>query len=131
MVIGSRYCKGGYSDNPVVLKTIYIVLNVAYRILFQIPVRDVSDSYRMYQAGKLKEICLICNNFDIVEEILIKLRYADSSFKVKEIPVSFHKRVNGKSKRNLLKFILSYILTMKHLLQLKKEICEGHKQIHE
>lgn len=124
LVIGSRYCKGGYTDNNFVLKTMSWMLNVTYRIVFGLNVQDVSDSYRMYQADLLKKLVLECNNFDIVEEILIKLHYTNNPFLVKEVPISFNKRVAGESKRDLLKFIFSYFTTMRKLLGMKNSAKE-------
>ena len=102
LIIGSRYCKGGYTDNNFILKFLSWILNVSYRIMFGLKVKDVSDSFRMYNADSIKKVELECDNFDIVEEILIKLKYGVSNFNVKEIPISFNKRVAGESKRDLL-----------------------------
>ena len=98
------------------------ILNLTYRILFQLKVKDVSDSFRMYRTADLKSLDFECNNFDIVEEILIKLQYSIPNFKIKEIPISFHKRAAGESKRDLLKFIRSYLVTMRRLLKIKHKL---------
>jgi dolichol-phosphate mannosyltransferase len=79
----------------------------------------------MYRAKDIKGITLECDNFDIVEEILIKLRYTTDTFKVKEIPISFNKRAAGESKRDLLKFIKSYIKTIRRLLKIKNNIARA------
>lgn len=121
LIIGSRYCKGGYTDNNFILKFMSWILNVSYRIMFGLKVKDVSDSFRMYNADSIKKVELECDNFDIVEEILIKLKYGVSNFNVKEIPISFNKRGAGESKRDLLKFIKSYIQTMRKLLHIKNQ----------
>jgi len=34
LVIGSRYMKGGYTDNPFILRFMSYILNVTYRIMF-------------------------------------------------------------------------------------------------
>ncbi len=122
LVIGSRYCKGGRTDNPFVLIAMSWALNVAYRTLFGLKVKDVSDSYRMYRNEQIKCLDLECDNFDIVEEILIKLAMSKKDYHIKEVPISFNKRQAGESKRNLWKFIISYIRTMKRLLKIKREI---------
>ena len=122
LIIGSRYCKGGYTDNPAVLKMMSWMLNVAYRVIFGLKVKDVSDSYRMYKADQIKALDLECSNFDIVEEILIKLSLLNKPFSIKEVPISFNKRVAGESKRDLGKFILSYFKTIQRLLIIKNEV---------
>ena len=120
VVIGSRYMKGGDTDNPLILKLMSYVLNICYRVLFHLNVKDVSDSYRIYDSEKLKSINLQCDNFDIVEEILITLRYHYPQLKICEIPIYFNKRAHGESKRNLGKFILSYIATIRRLKKIQK-----------
>ncbi len=120
LIIGSRYCKGGYTDNPPILKFMSWMLNVAYRVIFGLKVKDVSDSFRMYKSEQIKGINLECNNFDIVEEILIKLSLEYKPFSVKEVPISFNKRAAGESKRDLLKFICSYFSTIKKLYRIKQ-----------
>ena len=119
LVIGSRYCKGGYTDNNFVLRLMSRVLNMTYRTVFHLKVQDVSDSFRMYRTEHLKKLKLECSNFDIVEEILIKLNLLCDPMKVKEIPISFNKRDEGKSKRSLIKFIFSYMKTMRRLSAIK------------
>lgn len=119
VVIGSRYIKGGKTDNPFILIFMSLILNVCYRIFFKLNVKDVSNSYRIYRAEKIKNIKLVCENFDIVEEILIKLRKKYPDLKISEIPVAFNKRIHGKSKRDLIRFIFSYIGTMYRLKKLQ------------
>lgn len=107
------------------------MLNVAYRVIFNLKVKDVSDSFRMYKSEQIKALQFECDNFDIVEEILIKLNLAAASFRVKEVPISFNKRAAGESKRDLLKFIKSYFVTMRRLLdiQRKERIKRTHQTI--
>lgn len=129
LVIGSRYCRGGYTDNNFILRFMSWLLNITYRVVFGLKVKDVSDSFRMYHAPSIKGLRLECNNFDIVEEILIKLKYSVLNFKVKEIPISFNKRVAGESKRDLVKFIGSYLKTMRTLYKIKCQAEKNKQQI--
>lgn len=120
VVIGSRYVKGGDTNNPPILKFMSHVLNIAYRILFHLNVKDVSDSYRIYDANKLKSVELQCDNFDIVEEILIKLRFYYPDMDIREIPIYFDKRAYGKSKRDLVRFVFSYLKTIMRLKRIQR-----------
>lgn len=120
LVIGSRYCKGGKTDNNFILKMMSWVLNVTYKFIFKLKVNDCSNSFRLYKSEKLKNIHLVCNNFDIVEEILIKLFNYYKNFLVAEVPIHFKKRDKGVSKRDLVKFIFSYVDTIKRLKKLTK-----------
>ncbi len=122
VVVGSRYCKGGKTDNNFILKMMSWSLNLTYKIIFALKVNDCSNSFRMYDSAKLKSLSLECINFDIVEEILIKLQLMYPNLAIGEVPVHFKKRNQGVSKRDLIKFILTYFVTIKKLLELKKKV---------
>ena len=125
LVIGSRYCKGGYTDNNFILRFMSWALNVTYRVFFGLKVKDVSDSFRMYKTQQIQQLQFECDNFDIVEEILIKLSYSFDPYIIRELPISFNKRVSGESKRDLVKFIISYITTIRKLLRIKHSTVKG------
>ena len=84
----------------------------------------VDDETRM---RKLIGDFLTTNNFDVVEEILILLNYSIPKFKTFEIPISFNKRVAGQSKRNLIRFIKSYLQTMYRLMRIKNRVIKRGK----
>jgi dolichol-phosphate mannosyltransferase len=67
----------------------------------------------------LRGLDLVCEHFDIIEEILYKLRQRNPALRIREIPFTFKKRMFGETKRNLLAFILSYAYTMIRLRCLK------------
>ncbi|MDR2410630.1 MAG: glycosyltransferase [Bacteroidales bacterium] len=119
LIIGSRYIVGGNSHNGLILKLMSYILNITYRMFFNIKAKDISNSFRMYRAEQLKSLVLECNNFDIVEEIIIKLSVSILQFKLLEVPIFFDQRKHGESKRDLKKFIFSYIATIRRLLQFK------------
>lgn len=121
VVVGSRYMKGGSTDNPFVLRLMSRVLNVCYRIFFGLNILDVSDSFRVYDGDMLRSIRLTCNNFDVVEEILIRLVKKYPDIRIREVPIRFSKRLYGESKRDLIRFILSYLATMYRLKKLQYE----------
>jgi dolichol-phosphate mannosyltransferase len=120
LIIGSRYIVGGNSHNGLILKLMSYVLNGTYRMFFNIKAKDISNSFRMYHTEQLQSLILECSNFDIVEEIIIKLSVSIPQFELLEIPVFFNQRKYGESKRDLLKFILTYITSIKKLLYYKK-----------
>ena len=125
LIIGSRYIEGGKTHNGFILKAMSWVLNLSYSIVFRLRVKDVSNSYRMYKGDQIRGLRLECNNFDIVEEILIKLSLSKDQYKILEVPVNFAKREEGKSKRNLWIFVFSYIQTMIRLYIIKRNINLG------
>jgi len=121
LIIGSRYISGGNSHNGIILKFMSYILNMTYRLFFRIKAKDISNSFRMYKSEQLKSLPLECDNFDIVEEIIIKLSRHVPDFKLLEIPVYFDRRNYGESKRDLVKFIFSYLTTIKRLMKIKNE----------
>lgn len=109
VVIGSRYVKGGSTQNPVLLIWMSRILNYAYKVAFDLPVNDVSNSFRLYRGDQLRSVELVSSDFDIVEEILVRLAFGPLKARVTEVPVTFERRKAGESKRHLAKFVLSYI----------------------
>ena len=54
IVICSRYIKGGNSHNTAILKFMSFLVNIVYRIVFSLNVKDVSNSFRIYKANMIK-----------------------------------------------------------------------------
>jgi dolichol-phosphate mannosyltransferase len=116
IVIGSRYIAGGKTENPAILVFMSWVVNVIFRTCFGLSCRDVTNSFRLYRGAQLRALNLRSNNFDIVEEILIKLCGRRFRASVIEVPVVFERRKAGESKRNLIAFAATYLGTLIHLL---------------
>jgi dolichol-phosphate mannosyltransferase len=112
IVIASRYVEGGYTENSAPLRLMSRVLNWTYSLILNLPYKDVSNSFKLYRGSLLKGLKLRCDNFDIVEEILYKIVRLNPGLPVKEIPFSFKKRMFGETKRSLLLFIFTYLVTM-------------------
>ena len=112
VVIASRYIDGGTTDNSKILIFMSLVVNIVYSVFLGIKCKDVSNSFKLYQAEQLKSLHLKCANFDIVEEILFKLVKAKKTLKIKEVPFYFKKRMFGHTKRNLVAFMFSYLFTI-------------------
>lgn len=113
VVIGSRYVKGGETEDSKLSQIMSHILNVVYGKVMKLNVKDVSDSFRIYHTCDLKELYLTCENFDIAEEVLYKLNLQKKGqLVVKEVPIKFVKREIGESKRSLFKFIVSFARTL-------------------
>ena len=119
VVIASRYVAGGGSDNTKTLQLMSWAVNFIYSWLFQLKCKDVSNSFKLYDGDLLRSISLKCDNFDIVEEILIKLKRKKKDLKIVELPYMFKERMFGHTKRNLLSFVFSYIFTLIRLKFIK------------
>jgi len=112
VVIASRYIEGGTTDNNRILILMSWVVNIVYSIVLNLRCKDVSNSFKLYRGDLLKNLILYCSNFDIVEEILFKLKKTNNNLKIKEVPFSFKKRMFGETKRSLFLFMISYIFTL-------------------
>ena len=125
MVIASRYVKGGHTDNPAILIFMSLVVNVVFRTVLGLKCADVSNSFRLYRGDELRGLQLECDNFDIVEEILVKLYFSRPDYRLKEVPFVFEQRKAGKTKRKLLVFAFGYIGTLLRLQRLKRKAVSG------
>ena len=121
MVIASRYVQGGKTDNPAILIFMSQVVNVVFRVVLGLNCADVSNSFRLYRGDDLRSLQLECDNFDIVEEILVKLVFSSPGYRLKEVPFVFEQRKAGKTKRKLLVFAIGYVGTLLRLHRLKRK----------
>ncbi len=123
VVIGSRYVKGGHTNDAPSSIVMSKILNTVFRIVLGVSAKDISTDYRMYRTSRLKETELTCENYDVLQEVLLKLKINNNRnkkrFVIKEVPISFDKRMFGESKRRLIPFIIGYIKTMFRLIGLR------------
>lgn len=112
VVVASRYIAGGNTENSRVLVLMSRLLNIVYARVLGIKCGDISNSYKLYRADLLKRIKLHSANFDVVEEILFKLVRLKRDLRIMELPFNFQKRKCGETKRNLVLFIVSFIITL-------------------
>ena len=115
ITIGSRYAPGGHTDNPAVLIWMSYVVNLTFRVVFSIRAKDVTNSFRLYRRDVLTPLRLESNDFDILEEILIKATLRKPPATIGEVPVTFGRRQAGESKRKLVQFAFGYLKTLKRL----------------
>jgi dolichol-phosphate mannosyltransferase len=115
LVIGSRYVDGGFTENPWILRLMSRLVNACYTLVLALPVSDVSNSLRVYRAGLVRGIPLTCDHFDVLEEVLVKLRRRHAGLRIAEVPVTFRRRMFGQTKRNLVTFALGFAVTLVRL----------------
>jgi dolichol-phosphate mannosyltransferase len=120
IVIGSRYVSGGHTENPAILIGMSYMVNLTFRMAFNIHAKDVTNSFRLYRTEILKPMKLGSNDFDILEEILIKAVTHRPIARVTEVPVTFGRRKAGESKRKLVQFAFGYLSTLRKLRKFQK-----------
>ncbi|MBT5486872.1 MAG: glycosyltransferase, partial [Deltaproteobacteria bacterium] len=117
VVIASRYIKGGFTDNNILLVWMSKILNIVYSRVLSLKIKDVSNNFKLYDAKLLKCLELKCDNFDIVEEILFKIVKHNINVTIIEIPYTFKKRMFSKTKRNIILFMFTFLVTLIKLVQ--------------
>jgi dolichol-phosphate mannosyltransferase len=120
IVIASRYIDGGKTENGYILIFMSFVVNKLYSLILNLNVKDVSNSFKLYKSNDIKNLILECSNFDIVEEILYICNVNNPTIKILELPYTFKKRVYGQTKRNLIIFIFTFVITLIKLRFRKK-----------
>ncbi|MPM62892.1 Undecaprenyl-phosphate 4-deoxy-4-formamido-L-arabinose transferase [bioreactor metagenome] len=128
LVIGSRHAEGGSNADTKSANIMSKICNGLYRVALGVTIRDCSTSYRIYHTADVKKLTLMSENFDIMEEILLKLKLLKGkNFIAKEIPTHSIERGFGKSKRSLLKFIYTFGKTLIRMVILRLLAVNGYK----
>jgi len=117
LIIASRYVPGGRADMSRWRWMLSVILNKTFCLLLALPVRDISSGYRLYRRSILEEIDIRSRNFDVLEEILIKL-YVHGR-RIAEVPFHYKPRVHGRSHAKLIQFGFSYAKTLARMMWLR------------
>lgn len=123
VLIASRYVPGGESQTHWFRRLCSRILNVTYTRLLSLPVHDISSGFRMYRRDILDDLQLRARDFDILEEVLIKI-YA-MGFRVLELPFRYLSRGTGRSHARFLRFGWSYLKTLARMWQLRNSIASA------
>ena len=91
-VLGYRVGKRGSLGRLIISKG----ANIFAKFLFEIKVKDIGFPFKMIKTNLIKKFNLVSNNSFIREEILIELKKYNA--RIKEIPIPYHIRAEGKSK---------------------------------
>ena len=108
MVFGSRYMPGGSRGNLDRLKAFLSSWGTRLgRLLFGVPVHDITNAFRGFKKGVFNGIRLDCSGFSISPEFAIKAHLA--GFRLGEVPTVYTNRVEGVSNFKLYKMSKSYL----------------------
>lgn len=118
MLIASRYVPGGKADMGSSRRVLSGVLNKTYARVLDLPLADLSSGYRMYHRDVLEKLELQARDFDVLEEILVKVHLLGG--KIKEVPFHYQARNSGKSHAKLLKFGWAFVRTLVRMRRLRK-----------
>ncbi len=117
MIIASRYVDGGKADMGKFRRVLSKILNVTYSRVLDLPLADLSSGYRMYSQDVLAKLDLQARDFDVLEEILVRVHLLGG--RIKEVPFHYKARNSGKSHAKLLKFGWAYSKTLVRMRRLR------------
>ncbi len=83
------------------------------------PLRDLSSGFRMYHHDVLSQLDLEARDFDVLEEILVKVY--THGWRIKEVPFHYMARVSGRSHAKLIKFGWAFLKTLIRMRRLRRE----------
>lgn len=117
MLIASRYVPGGKADMGQFRRVLSAILNKTYSRVLALPLKDLSSGYRMYQRDVLTKVELEARDFDVLEEILVKVHLLGGT--IKEVPFHYQARNSGKSHAKLVRFGWAYLRTLARMRKLR------------
>jgi len=117
MLIASRYVAGGRAEMGPVRRVLSLALNRTYSRVLDLPLRDVSSGFRMYDRRALEALHLQARDFDALEEILVRIYLAGG--RIKEVPFHYQVRNSGKSHAKLIKFGWAFSKTLVRMWRLR------------
>ena len=110
IVSASRYVNGGSSDAKRRQQAMSRIVNFAFTIVLGEKIHDISGNYKLYRRSIISQLELTGKNFDIIQEIVFKTKkLTGKSFNLVEVPYRWNERLDGKPKRKLAPYIVSYI----------------------
>jgi dolichol-phosphate mannosyltransferase len=120
-VVGSRFMRGSrVVDYPLFKLTINRLANFFIRMLFRIPLNDITNAFKCYRRETIEGLRpLLSNHFNLTVELPLKAIVRGFSYAV--IPIGWRNRTEGVSKLKLQEmgsrylFIVLYVWLEKHL----------------
>ena len=120
LVIASRYVAGGRAEMPVSRLWLSRILNNFFSRGLALPYQDMSSGFRIYKRSALQEINIQSTDFEVLEEILIRL-YAQG-FQILEVPFHYAPRLEGQSHAKVIKFGIRMLKTFFRMWSLRNSI---------
>ncbi len=122
LVIASRYIKGAVFRTNIFRRMGSQLLNKIFKYILSLSVNDLSSGFRIYRREVLKGIQIESQGFDIELETLIKI--ISAGWCVKEIPLSYKKRLFGRSKASWSNCV-AFFKTCIRMYKLRNSILSG------
>ena len=120
VVIASRYVRGGVAYMPRHRLVLSRVLNGFFARGLGLPVHDLSSGFRLYRARPVQALELEGTNFEVLEEILVKMHA--EGWRVTEIPFTYYPRERGSSHARIVAFGMALLRAFFRLWKLRSSI---------
>jgi dolichol-phosphate mannosyltransferase len=120
VLIASRYVAGGKAEMSALRRLLSKFLNVTYARVLSLPYKDLSSGFRLYRLDAVKELQLHARDFDVLEEILLRV-YAEG-WSIAELPFRYMSRGAGHSHAKLLRFAIAYLKTLVRMWRLRNSV---------
>jgi dolichol-phosphate mannosyltransferase len=117
VLIASRYVPGGKADMAAGRRILSAILNRTYGLLLGLKLKDLSSGFRMYDHKLIDRMDLRARDFDVLEEILVKIHL--NGGRIKEVPFHYRVRHSGESHAKLIKFGWAYSRTLLRMCRLR------------
>jgi dolichol-phosphate mannosyltransferase len=111
-VFGSRFIRGSTVKNyPLVKRVVNRVVNRAIQLLFRCPFNDLTNAFKAYRAGVLRELGpLQACHFNL--NIELSLGALNRGYRIAQIPIQWHGRTWGVSNLKLREMGRRYLATL-------------------
>ena len=120
VLVASRYVAGGKADMGRFRLLLSHILNRTYRRALSLPLRDLSSGFRMYRRDVLAGLTHTARDFDVLEEILIRVHA--EGWRIQEVPFHYMARGSGRSHARLIKFGWALLKTLARMWRLRNSV---------
>ena len=120
VLIASRYAPGGRAEMGVFRRLLSQTLNRTYRRALSLPIRDLSSGFRMYRRDALAGLQVQARDFDVLEEILIRVHC--EGWRILEVPFHYMARGSGSSHARLFKLGWAFLRTLLRMWRLRNSV---------
>ena len=120
VIIASRYIEGGRARMGWFRRLLSRALNGTCRRVLSLPISDLSSGFRMYHRNALTGLTLIARDYDILEEILVRVHA--EGWQIKEVPFAYTARGSRRSRLRLVTFGWAFLRTLARMWHLRNSI---------
>lgn len=120
LLVASRYVAGGKADMGAFRRLLSHILNRSYARALSLDIRDLSSGFRMYRRSVLDNLSLAARDFDVLEEILIRVH--TQGWRIREVPFHYTARGSGRSHARLFAFGWAFLKTLLRMWRLRNSV---------